>query len=524
MTQNTAAPDVKFVRLGLALAASGRLRSAELMTKVDPNAPLIAGVAQETWRSGSPGPVEMLAEVCRGALADAGGQAASAASVDAMCVVRYVSAEHSDPAGLVSAAAGIAAVQRIHTSIGGDTPQAAVGELATRIAAGQLESALICGGEALATVSRHLKAGTDPGWRDPAPTALPTEIFGTDRDANRPEETGAGLFAPIMIYPLFEHAIWATEGGTTAELQARIGKLQERFSKVAATNPHAWSPGPVPAEYVATPSPDNRLVSLPYTKLMNSNIQTDQAAAVLLCSHSKADALGISQDRRVYLHGSSHATEPWFVSERADLGLSPALGRAVSSAFEQASTGIDDISLLDIYSCFPSAVRVAGREIGFDPINDSREPTVTGGLAFAGGPGNGYVLHSIASIVERLRQQPSEQGLVTAVGWYLTKHAAGVYGATPPEKPFGAATKFAEPNGARKVAPLDWSGPATAETATAIYERDGSASYAVLTAITADGTRVMRSTSDQAQIAALPDGPVTGLPAEMQPGSGFVLS
>lgn len=507
----------------LTLRLRGSVTLRRTMSKIEPNAPLIAGAAQRTWRSGSPGPVDMLAEACRSALADAGGSAAAGSSVDSMCVVRYVSAEHADPAGLVAAAAGIATTDRIHTSIGGDTPQAAMGELATRIASGRIESALICGGEALATVSRHLKSGTDPGWSDPAPSERPSEVLGTDRDANRPEETGAGLFAPIMIYPLFEHALWATEGGTTAELQTRIGRLQERFSKVAARNPHAWSPDPVSADYVATPSAQNRLVSLPYTKLMNSNIQTDQAAAVFICSHAKADSLGIPLDRRVYLHGSSHATEPWFVSERDDLGRSPALGRAVSSALEQATSGIDDISLLDIYSCFPSAVRIAGREIGFDPINDSREPTVTGGLAFAGGPGNGYVLHSIASMVDRLREQPSEKGLVTAVGWYLTKHAAGVYGANPPSTPFTAATKFSEPSPVRQVAPLDWSGPAVAETATAIYERDGSASYAVLTAIAADGTRVMRSTSDQAQIAALPDGPVTGMAAEMLAGSGFIL-
>ena len=491
---------------------------------IDPNAPLIAGAAQQTWRSDCPGPVPMLAEVVRAALEDAGGTSGAISGVDATCVVRYVSAEHSNPSRLVAAAAGITPGRTIHTAIGGDTPQRAIGDLATRIAAGEMNSALVCGGEALSTLSKHLKAGTQPDWEDPAPDSIPDESLGSDRPANRDEETAAGLFAPIMIYPLFEHAIWATEGGTTAELQARIGRLQERFSNVAATNPYAWSPDPFTAEQIATPSASNRLVSWPYTKLMNSNIQTDQAAAVFLCSHSRADELGIPTERRVYIHGSSHATEPWFVSERQDLGRSPALAAAVGSAFSQAEVGIDDVAHLDIYSCFPSAVRIAGIEIGYDPLTDSREPTVTGGLAFAGGPGNAYVLQSVASMTDRLREDPSDKGLVTAVGWYLTKHAAGVYGAHPPTTPFTAAEVHTEPAGSRRVAPTTWSGTAVAETATAIYERDGSASYAVLTAIGEDGTRILRSTSAQEQIASLPDGPVAGITAELGSGAGFELS
>jgi len=490
---------------------------------IDPNAPLIAGAAQQTWRSDCPGPIAMLAEVVRAALSDAGGNGSAISGVDATCVVRYVSAEHSNPSQLVAAAAGLEPGRTIHTAIGGDTPQRAIGDLATRIASGDLNSALICGGEALSTLSKHLKAGTQPDWDDPAPDSEPDESLGADRPANREEETSAGLFAPIMIYPLFEHAVWATEGGTTAELQARIGRLQERFSKVAATNPHAWSPGPFTAAQIAAPTPDNRLVSWPYTKLMNSNIQTDQAAAVFLCSHSRADELGIPADRRVYIHGSSHATEPWFFSEREDLGRSPALAAAVGSAFRQAGVGIDDVAHLDIYSCFPSAVRVAGIEIGYDPLTDSREPTVTGGLAFAGGPGNAYVLQSVASMTDRLRENPGDKGLVTAVGWYLTKHAAGLYGAHPPTTPFAAAEVHPETAGARNVAPTTWSGSAIAETATAIYERDGSASYAVLTAITDTGERVLRSTSEPSEIAGLPDGPVTGLVANLSSGSGFRL-
>ena len=43
-----------------------------------------------------------------------------------------------------------------------------------------------------------------------------------------------------------------------------------------------------------------------------------------------------------------------------------------------------------------------------------RELTVTGGLTFGGGPLNNYVMHSIARMVELLRDNPGKKGFVTA--------------------------------------------------------------------------------------------------------------
>ena len=64
---------------------------------------------------------------------------------------------------------------------------------------------------------------------------------------------------------------------------------------------------------------------------------------------------------------------------------------------------------------------------------------MTGGLPYFGGPGNNYSLHAVATMVDRLRHEGGT-GLVTALGWYLTKHAAGVYGADPPPRGWRRAT------------------------------------------------------------------------------------
>ena len=103
---------------------------------------------------------------------------------------------------------------------------------------------------------------------------------------------------------------------------------------------------------------------------------------------------------------------------------------------ELAGLAVDDLDYVDVYSCFPSAVQVAARELGL-PLADAARPlTVTGGLTFAGGPWNNYVMHSIATMTELLRANPGTRGLITANGGYLTKHSFGVYATTPPAEGF----------------------------------------------------------------------------------------
>ena len=89
--------------------------------------------------------------------------------------------------------------------------------------------------------------------------------------------------------------------------------------------------------------------------------------------------------------------------------------------------------MIDVYSCFPVAVQIACRELGFDM---NRPLTVTGGLTFAGGPLNNYVMHSIARMAQLLRDNPGKRGMITANGGYITKHAFGIYSSEPPAQPF----------------------------------------------------------------------------------------
>jgi acetyl-CoA C-acetyltransferase len=212
------------------------------------------------------------------------------------------------------------------------------------------------------------------------------------------------------------------------------------------------------------------MVAFPYTKYLNSVIETDQAAVVWITSVGHARALGIPKDRLVHVWGDGQVVErAWYPSERPDFAACPALAAAARAALARAGTELEAVDHFDLYSCFPVAVEMACEMLGLDE-SDPRGFTVTGGLPYAGGPGNNYTLHSLASMVERLRAAPGSLGLVTGNGWYLTKHSALVCSSEPPEKPGEAL----EPEGPEPVAPVAVAeGAGVLETYTVLYDRDG---------------------------------------------------
>ena len=158
--------------------------------------------------------------------------------------------------------------------------------------------------------------------------------------------------------------------------------------------------------------------------------RVDQGAAVVVTSLAAARAAGV-EDQAVFCVAGAEASDVWFPSARPDPGTSPAIRGAVAATFEAAAIGLDEVGLIDFYSCFPCAVELAAEAVGIG-LDDPRGLTVTGGLPYFGGPGNNYSLHAIATMVERLRTDGG-YGLVTALGWYATKHCVGLYATKRPD-------------------------------------------------------------------------------------------
>jgi acetyl-CoA C-acetyltransferase len=200
----------------------------------------------------------------------------------------------------------------------------------------------------------------------------------------------------------------------------------------------------------------------------------------------------------VFPLAGAYAADEWFMSERAELAASPAIAAAGGAALTHAGATIDDVAYIDLYSCFPSAVQIACFELGLDAAE--RTPTLTGGLTFAGGPGNNYASHGIAAAVGGLREDPDALALCTALGWYATKHACLVFGGRPAERAYAdieAQPKRPEP----RVASATYAGPATVEAYTIPYDRAGDPEAAIVSAITPEGTRALTRLTDPAAVA-----------------------
>ncbi len=258
-------------------------------------------------------------------------------------------------------------------------------------------------------------------------------------------------------------------------------------------------------EQIATVTAQNRIVGLPYRKVMNANNDVDMAAAIVMCSVERARTLGIPRDRWVFPHAGTDCHEHAFVSNRWSLADTPAIRVGGRRVLELAGIGIDDIAIVDLYSCFPSAVRLGAASLGLDIAS---QLTRTGGLSFAGGPWNNYVMHAIATIVGELRDRPGDRALVWANGGYLTKHSFGIYAADPPPQEFRHDHPQHEIDElpSRPLANGDYITPAAVvEAYTVMYERGGSPQQAIAACQLPDGRRAW-ATSSRFRHRSRPDG------------------
>jgi len=466
---------------------------------LDPRTPVLVGAGQINQRTTDADvePVDLIAAAAREAA-----DPRVLAAVDSIRVVNLLSWRYRDPGLLVGQRIGAPNAATQYTGIGGNTPQSLVNQTCLDIQQGRADVVLLAGGETWRTRMRLRGEGIRPEWTKQDESVPVPPGAGVDVPMSGPADERIGLDRPSFVYPLFEEALRIADGETVDSHRLRLGELWAQFSAVAAGNPHAWVRQQQSAEQITATGPGNRMISWPYPKLMNSNNMVDQAAAVLLCSVEKATYLQIPSDSWIFPYAGTDSHDTYSFAERHELHRSPAIRIGGARALELAGLGLDDLDYVDLYSCFPSAVQVAARELGL-PVSDPARPlTVTGGLTFAGGPWNNYVMHSIATMAQRLRENPGSRGLITANGGYLTKHAFGVYSATPPPQDFRwedvQDVVDAQPT---RTALVEWEGVGTVESWTTPYDREGNPEKAFLTVRTPDDSRALAVITDAAEAA-----------------------
>ena len=409
---------------------------------IDPRTPVIIGVGQFTERVDAPDyrglpPYGIAAEAAKAAFADALSLQVLGPHVEAIATTRTFedSAFGPGPFGRsdnyprsIAKRLGIHPRLAVWETSSGDSPQRLVYEFCRRIASGELNMALLAGGEAISSMRKLATDGSKPDWSESPGGSV--EDRGAQVKRTRYQLMHRIVGAPPG-YALLENARRARLGQTREVYEHGMGRLFAPFTEVAAANPYSSSEQkPLGASELLAVNARNRMISSPYARLLVARDQVNQGAAVLIASIETARKLGVPEGQWVYLHSHAQAHERALL-ERADLGASPAAQRVADAALAYAGVTAADMAFFDFYSCFPIAVsNVACDSLGLSP-DDPRKLTVTGGLPFFGGPGNNYSMHAVAGIVEKLREQPGSYGFVGANGGILSKYAAGVYSTRP---------------------------------------------------------------------------------------------
>ncbi|MCZ6459583.1 MAG: acetyl-CoA acetyltransferase [Gammaproteobacteria bacterium] len=484
----------------------------------NPNSPVIVGVGQFLNRlqdlEEALEPLEMMLRAMDRAEQDTGvGDLLQ--QVQSVRVIRGVW-HYANPAQYLAqrigavATSGSAGVQSVGTLFGGNQNQAVVNRTAASILAGDLDLVVITGAENGYSAGKARKAGVKlettetPGDYD--------LLIGAQKPEHHDFEIAKGIRAAIQVYPMYENAIRHHRGESLGAHMDRVSSLWARFNDAALTNPNAWVQEDYSAEQIRTPSAANRQISFPYTKLMNANMSVDMSAALIMCSVQKARALGIAEQLWVYPYAGVEGYDHFSASVRENFYSSPGVRLVGKKLFELTATDVADLTFVDLYSCFPSAVQIAAMELGLD---ENRPLTVTGGLTFGGGPLNNYVMHSIARMVELLRAEPGTRGLVTANGGNLYKHAHGIYSAAAPVQDFQFANVQAEIDRLpSKNCLASYQGPATIESYTVMYSAVAP-TVGHVACLTPAGERTWVNTEDPELMGAMASEEFCGRPVKI---------
>jgi acetyl-CoA C-acetyltransferase len=485
-----------------------------MSSRDDDRTPVLIGVGQAAERPTDPdyralSPADLAGEAARAALADAGASGDLAGALDVIAAIRQF--EISSPGAKapfgasnnfprsVARRIGADPARAILEITGGQGPQRLVGEFCEAIARGEAEAVLLVGSEAMSTVLTLNAKGETPDWSETVEGSMEDRGYGLEgmftASILKHRITGA-----IPAYALFENARRARLGLDRPAYARKMGELFAPFTRVAAANPYSASPVEKTAEELVAVSDRNRIVADPFTRMLVARDQVNQAAAVILTSVGRARALGVPEDRFVYLHGQADANE-LTIMERPDLSASPSAISAGRKALELAGKTVDDMAVFDFYSCFPIAVfnMIDGLGIAAD---DPRGLTLTGGLPYFGGAGNNYSMHAIAEVVPALRARPGAFGFIGANGGMLSKYSVGVYSTAPAD--------WSQPEARRAKIPYDpvpglevetATGEATVETYTTTTTRSGPA--IVVIARLADGRRAAANQASEAAFAEL---------------------
>src|SRR5437660_7577129 len=435
-------------------------------------------------------PLALLEEALKRAEADSGTKLLG--DIQSLDVVRVLSWRYRDPEKQLAARIGAKPSHCYYGPVGGESPIRYLHEAAQRIARGECSVAAVCGAEAQSTVTKADRAGVTLPW-----TPFARDVEEPKRGAvfQKPMAVKLGVFRPITVYPLYESATAAHWGQTPREALAESGQLWSTYAGVASENPNSWLKKRFAPDEITTPTPENRLIAWPYTKLMVANPTVNMGGAVLLTSLAKARAAGVPEDRLIYPIGGASAEEPRDYLVRDQFYESHPQNAVLKAVMDLVEGDGKKFDAIELYSCFPCVPKMARRTLGLGP---DVQPTVTGGLTFFGAPLNTYMTHAAVAMVRSLRER-GKLGLLYGQGGFVTKHHGLVLAREAPKRPLAQDTSVqAEADRNRRKVPdfvTEASGKGKVESFTVIYKGKGEVEHGVV---------MLRTEGDQRALARIP--------------------
>jgi len=486
---------------------------------LDPNTPVIVGIGFAEQRCEDPGDALEAYELMARAVERAAQDAEAVRLVEEADSLQVPQGfwQYKDPGSLIAERVGAKRAKTLLASIG-ILQQTLFSRACRAIASGKSRIAIVTGGD---TKYRTLRAAiTGRALSDTEQEDVePDEKLVSDDPLWAPLEQERGLMMPVEFYSIMESALRHAQGLSLDEHRDMIAELYSGFSRIASKNPHAWSPQEVPAQAIRNPIGKNKMLAFPYTKLHNTQWNVDQASAVLFCSVATAEALRIPRKHWVFPLAATESNHVVALSRRPELHRSKGVEIAGKTAMALAGKRASQIEHAELYSCFPAAVQIFAHEIGMDM---KRPLTVTGGMPFAGGPLNNFVIQGTARMVEILRDDPGSTGLVSCVSGMIGKQGFGLYSSEP--NPLGFQFQDVTEEVAGQTHPIglngQYEGKARVAGYTVVYANDAPA-RAVAICDLPDGARTVANTTDPALLQALVSEEFCGREVSIQRDGGF---
>ena len=488
---------------------------------MDPSTPVLVGIGVATQRDDDPAralePLDLMLAAVRNAGADALPASAPLLAGVGRIGVPKGRWRYQNPGGEIARAIGADRAVSLLASVG-VLQQTLIGDACRAIADGETDTTLVVGGDAGYRILRSSIAGARAEERQQ--DDVPQVSLSPKDELRHPAELRAGMKMPVGLYAIMESAYRAQNGWSVDSHRDRLAHMYSRFSEIAADNPGAWNRKRVDPAAIRNASERNPMQAFPYTKLHCSTWNVDQAGALLFCSVKRADELGIANDKRIYPLASTESNHMVQVSSRANLAACPGAGIAGRAALEAAELAIADVDLVDLYTCFPVAVETYAAELG---LPWTRDFTVTGSMAFAGGPYNNYVLQATCRVGQLLREKRGRTGLVSSVSGVLTKQAFGLWSREPGRNGFALRDMSGDVARAIGTVPIveAAAGRGTIAGYTVLYER-GKPPCGVAV-VDVDGGRAVVQTVDPALLARMESVELCGASVRLADGHSFTM-